>query len=81
MQFLPSFRGLPKPTKTLNEYCGSALDRRGTLFQYMDQRRMALVLTARGFVRWLKQYGETSVNDPKVKGNGQRTQYSSYGQL
>ncbi|GBN69147.1 hypothetical protein AVEN_171469-1, partial [Araneus ventricosus] len=33
MQFLPSFRGLSKPTKNLNEYCGSTLHRRGTLFQ------------------------------------------------
>ncbi|GBO20818.1 hypothetical protein AVEN_52140-1 [Araneus ventricosus] len=42
---------------------------------------MALVPIARGFVRWLQHSGETSVNDPKVKGSGQRTQYSSYGQL
>ncbi|GBO23471.1 hypothetical protein AVEN_212120-1 [Araneus ventricosus] len=46
-----------------------------------DQRSMALVPIARGFVRWLQHSGKNSVNDPKVKGNGQRTQYSSYGQL
>ncbi|GBN16030.1 hypothetical protein AVEN_116014-1, partial [Araneus ventricosus] len=45
------------------------------------QRIMVLVPIARGFVRWLQHSGETSVNDPKVKGSGQRTQYSSYGQL
>ncbi|GBM12492.1 hypothetical protein AVEN_188675-1 [Araneus ventricosus] len=28
MQFLPSPRGVPKPTKNLNEYCGSTLHRR-----------------------------------------------------
>ncbi|GBO07521.1 hypothetical protein AVEN_263322-1 [Araneus ventricosus] len=42
---------------------------------------MDLVPIARGFVRWLQHSGETSVNDPKVKGSRQRTQYSSYGQL
>ncbi|GBN77271.1 hypothetical protein AVEN_65658-1 [Araneus ventricosus] len=47
----------------------------------MGQRIMALVPIARGFVRWLQHSGETSVNDPKVEGSGQRTQYSSYGQL
>ncbi|GBL73336.1 hypothetical protein AVEN_38859-1 [Araneus ventricosus] len=34
---------------------------------------MALVPIARGFVRWLQHSGETCVNDPKVKGSGQRT--------
>ncbi|GBM59392.1 hypothetical protein AVEN_17424-1 [Araneus ventricosus] len=34
MQFLPSFQGLPKPTKNLNEYCGWTLNRRDTLFQW-----------------------------------------------
>ncbi|GBL72500.1 hypothetical protein AVEN_91593-1 [Araneus ventricosus] len=46
-----------------------------------DQRSMALVPIALGFVRWLQHSGETSVNDPKVKGSGQRTQSSSYGQV
>ncbi|GBM83227.1 hypothetical protein AVEN_81994-1 [Araneus ventricosus] len=36
MQFLPSFQGLPKPTKNLNGYCGSSLHRRGTLFQWPE---------------------------------------------
>ncbi|GBN97227.1 hypothetical protein AVEN_82097-1 [Araneus ventricosus] len=43
-----------------------------------DQRSMAVVPIAQGFVRWLQHSGETSVNDPKVKGSGQ---HSSYGQL
>ncbi|GBM50553.1 hypothetical protein AVEN_1939-1 [Araneus ventricosus] len=42
---------------------------------------MALVPIVRGFVRWLQHSGETSVNDPKIKGSGQRTQYSSYGKF
>ncbi|GBO39811.1 hypothetical protein AVEN_226880-1 [Araneus ventricosus] len=33
----------------------------------------------RGFVGWLQHSEETSVNDRKVKGSGQRPQYSSYG--
>ncbi|GBN01377.1 hypothetical protein AVEN_110432-1 [Araneus ventricosus] len=36
---------------------------------------------SRRFVRWLQHSGETSVNDRKVKGSGQRPQYSSYRQL
>ncbi|GBN84039.1 hypothetical protein AVEN_218041-1 [Araneus ventricosus] len=36
---------------------------------------------AGGFVRWLQHSGETSVNDRKVKGSEQRTQYGSYGKL
>ncbi|GBM27884.1 hypothetical protein AVEN_256683-1 [Araneus ventricosus] len=70
MQFLPFFQGLSKPTKNLNEYCGSTLHRRGTP-----------VPKARGFVQPSQHSGETSVNDRKIKGSGQRTQCSFHGQL
>ncbi|GBM94191.1 hypothetical protein AVEN_100410-1 [Araneus ventricosus] len=32
----PSFQGLLKPTKNLNEYCGSTLHRRCTLFKWPE---------------------------------------------
>ncbi|GBL82311.1 hypothetical protein AVEN_252477-1 [Araneus ventricosus] len=33
---LPSFQGILKPTKNLNEYCGWTLHRRGTLFRWPE---------------------------------------------
>ncbi|GBN17932.1 hypothetical protein AVEN_125329-1 [Araneus ventricosus] len=59
MQFLSSFRGLPKPTKNLKEYC---------LLDFAPKSYPVQV--ARGFVRWLQHSGETSVSDRKVKGSG-----------
>ncbi|GBM34412.1 hypothetical protein AVEN_124101-1 [Araneus ventricosus] len=42
MQFLPSFRGLQKPTKNPNEHCVSTLRpvpmARGVLFRYLAER-------------------------------------------
>ncbi|GBO19083.1 hypothetical protein AVEN_21212-1, partial [Araneus ventricosus] len=46
-------------------------------FLHKGAQKRYPVPIARGFVRWLQHSGETSVNDRKVKGSGQRTQYSS----
>ncbi|GBO34231.1 hypothetical protein AVEN_221119-1, partial [Araneus ventricosus] len=58
MQFLPSFRGFPKPTKNL----------RVLRLDFAPKRYPVPI--ARGFVRWLQHSGETSVNYRKVKGSG-----------
>ncbi|GBM98064.1 hypothetical protein AVEN_121491-1 [Araneus ventricosus] len=58
MQFLPSFWGLPKPTKNLR------------VLRLDFAPKSCPVPIARGFVRWLQHSGETSVNDRKVKGSG-----------
>ncbi|GBM18691.1 hypothetical protein AVEN_8992-1, partial [Araneus ventricosus] len=59
MQFLPSFLGLPKPTKNLKEYC---------LLDFAPKSYHVPI--ARGFVRWLQHSRETPVDDRKVKGSG-----------
>ncbi|GBM85847.1 hypothetical protein AVEN_37494-1 [Araneus ventricosus] len=58
MQFLPSFWGLPKPTKSLR------------VLRLDFAPKSYPVPVARGFVRWLQHSGETSVNDRKIKGSG-----------
>ncbi|GBM09463.1 hypothetical protein AVEN_141387-1 [Araneus ventricosus] len=58
MQCLPSFRGLPKPTKNLR------------VLRLDFEPKSYPVPIAQGFVRWLQHAGDTSVNDGKVKGSG-----------